>query len=494
MGTIFSLAKLKKRSIYCINPEKIKSSGRVSIMVFDKTGTLTECGLNVSCFKVHDGKEPTGKGNFMNIPEIPFSEPVIKESKIWLDRKTYQEHKDDNLVKYAECKASCHSISLLKDEFLGDTLDIEMFKTSGWVLKDDLEGVFGEAELSKTSIYPKAVADVLNSNQENHNHLYKIKTAFKFDFSSELQRMSTIVKPSYDDKYILFVKGSPEKIGELSRPDTLPSDYEDTYNKYTARGNRVIAMGYRYMVDFDPKSAETLVRSEVEKDIVFLGLLIMVNELKPATTKAISDLKEGGVLPIMATGDNVLTGINKSYKCGIVEPGSLILASFDDKSGRIKWTHRENDAVDGDNNGVVEDGNESDDGLMSSEKRLKDDSNMLPYLMESKNNSIQIAMEGTALQKLICKRNDHLHIQNYKADDVVRKVLEHGKVYARMSPKQKSLLVEELQKETGEMIGMCGDGANDCAALKSADVGLSLSEAEASIVAPFTSKIQDISS
>jgi len=51
-----------------------------------------------------------------------------------------------------------------------------------------------------------------------------------------------------------------------------------------------------------------------------------------------------------------------------------------------------------------------------------------------------------------------------------------------------------VYQHTGKTVSMCGDGANDCGALKQADIGLSLSQAEASISAPFTSQIANISS
>lgn len=70
-------------------------------------------------------------------------------------------------------------------------------------------------------------------------------------------------------------------------------------------------------------------------------------------------------------------------------------------------------------------------------------------------------------------------------------MLVKTQVFARMSPDEKNEVVERLQA-LGYTVLMCGDGANDCAALKAADVGISLSEAEASVAAPFTSSTPDI--
>lgn len=48
---------------------------------------------------------------------------------------------------------------------------------------------------------------------------------------------------------------------------------------------------------------------------------------------------------------------------------------------------------------------------------------------------------------------------------IFEKVLLNGVIYARMSPDQKAQLVEHLIS-LGYGVSMCGDGANDCSALK----------------------------
>jgi len=54
--------------------------------------------------------------------------------------------------------------------------------------------------------------------------------------------MSVICKNTVDNKYRVFVKGSPEKISELCNPDSLPREYLKVLEEYTVEGFRVIAL------------------------------------------------------------------------------------------------------------------------------------------------------------------------------------------------------------------------------------------------------------
>jgi cation-transporting ATPase 13A2 len=57
-----------------------------------------------------------------------------------------------------------------------------------------------------------------------------------------------------------------------------------------------------------------------------------------------------------------------------------------------------------------------------------------------------------------------------------KEFISHVTVYARTKPNDKARIVS-LYQNLKNIVVMCGDGANDCGALKQADVGLSLSQA-----------------
>ena len=54
--------------------------------------------------------------------------------------------------------------------------------------------------------------------------------------------MSVIIKNFLDESFKTFVKGSPERIRELCRPDTLPKNFDEILEIYTECGYRVLAI------------------------------------------------------------------------------------------------------------------------------------------------------------------------------------------------------------------------------------------------------------
>lgn len=78
-------------------------------------------------------------------------------------------------------------------------------------------------------------------------------------------------------------------------------------------------------------------------------------------------------------------------------------------------------------------------------------------------------MTGKAFNFLL---NNFLHVNKEDCNVFFNAV----KVYSRTKPMDKAKIIS-LYQSAGKVVSMCGDGANDCGALKQADIGLSLSQA-----------------
>lgn len=71
---------------------------------------------------------------------------------------------------------------------IGDPLEIEMFKNTGWILDEDEERNSEEKEQFMFSTFPKIAEETNDGSQ------YQLRLVKRFDFASELQRMSAIAK------------------------------------------------------------------------------------------------------------------------------------------------------------------------------------------------------------------------------------------------------------------------------------------------------------
>jgi cation-transporting ATPase 13A3/4/5 len=149
----------------------------------------------------------------------------------------------------------------------------------------------------------------------------------RFDFDSKLQRMSVISRNYVDTQipYHYFIKGSPEKIKELANAHSIPVDFDYQLEEYTQRGYRVIALAHKPAPkNLTVSQLMVLPREEIEKDLTFLGFLIMENKLKPPTVRIIQELNSANVRTVLATGDNMLTALSVGKKCGIVKENHTV--------------------------------------------------------------------------------------------------------------------------------------------------------------------------
>lgn len=146
-------------------------------------------------------------------------------------------------------------------------------------------------------------------------------------FDSDRKLMSTIHQQE-DGRYLVAVKGAPDVLlGRTAKVlldgQEVPMDDQQkqailTNNTDMAKqALRVLGMAYKYVAAI-PENLESEI---VENDLVFAGLVGMIDPERAEAADAVKVAKEAGIRPIMITGDHRDTAEAIAGRLGIITPG-----------------------------------------------------------------------------------------------------------------------------------------------------------------------------
>ncbi|KAH0571546.1 Cation-transporting ATPase [Spironucleus salmonicida] len=368
-----SIREIRKKKIFSTEPYRILNAGRLSYVCFDKSGTLTQSDIKV--LGVDDQLSSTSVKN------------ILEKVKLQQQKFTTSELATVTI-------SACQSINIVNGKFFGDILEVNAFKA-----------------------IDSQVLDV-NTVQVKNNKIDIIK---RFYFNSNLKRMSVVAK--YKGKQYIFAKGGPEIIQQLLV--NVPQYYDKTVETYVKRGLRVLALAYRE-INYDNQP-----RTEIEQNLIFLGLLICQTPLKLDTAAAIQTLHASNHKLKVISGDHVLNVAITAQQCGIIGSQQIYII---------------NDLIDG------------------------------KYLCNelASNEEMQLTVEELIQSQFaFCLTNSNqmleLCIKN-------KKIIEKVTVFARTTPVQKQLIISSMKGDSEGKVAFVGDGCNDLNALQAADVGIALME------------------
>lgn len=158
-------------------------------------------------------------------------------------------------------------------------------------------------------------------------------------FDSNRKMMSTIHKTA--DGIIQFTKGAPDEIlkhctkifknGEVSPLTDADRDAVLKKNKeFADRALRVLACGYKQLSCVPEDQSP----DNIENELVFCGLVGMIDPVRPEVKAAIEECRGAGIRPIMITGDHKDTAVAIALELGIIKDKSEAItgAELDDIS------------------------------------------------------------------------------------------------------------------------------------------------------------------
>lgn len=297
--------RMLKRSALIRKLPAVETLGCAGVVCSDKTGTLTQ--------------------NKMTVRKVETAERLysIKESR------------DDRKAFYS----GGMNIDPLSDQILRLSLEIagvcnnaELRRATGGDLNWEFEGDPTEGALLVASAKAGLTAERLSS-------IYRRTDEIPFD--SDRKCMSVVCSNHRGETFV-FTKGAPDillkncKKVQLSKgpavltPEIRAKIYRAN-DSMAGEALRVIAVAYKKL-DAGAYRKETL-----ESDLVFTGLIGMLDPPRPEAAEAVLKCRLAGIKPVMITGDHKLTAVSIARELDIFQEGEKVLTgaeldNMDDRS------------------------------------------------------------------------------------------------------------------------------------------------------------------
>jgi Ca2+-transporting ATPase len=134
-----------------------------------------------------------------------------------------------------------------------------------------------------------------------------------------------------DSRYLSVTKGAVDHLLEVSshvwvgdKSLTMNNQWRErielSNNEMANKGMRVLGVAIRWLDAIPPKNE----LSNLEKNLIFVGLIGMIDPPRPEVKNAVQTCRQAGIRPVMITGDHPLTARFIANELGISDNGKVI--------------------------------------------------------------------------------------------------------------------------------------------------------------------------
>jgi len=151
-----------------------------------------------------------------------------------------------------------------------------------------------------------------NYNREQMEEIYPRTSEIPFDSTRKL--MTTIHK--VNGSSVAITKGAVDVL--LNK---IKAKHKGMVNEFESKADEMASKGYRvigYAIRQFDTSPEVIDINEVENDLLLIGIVGMIDPPREEVKQAVKDCKQAGIIPVMITGDHILTAKAIASRLGIL--------------------------------------------------------------------------------------------------------------------------------------------------------------------------------